>query len=64
MTAPELVVVGVIRQPHGVRGEMKVQPLTDFPEDRLASPGIRFACFRMSAVAALWSARVGMCREC
>ena len=41
VTVPELVVVGVIRQPHGVRGEMKVQPLTDFPEDRLASPGIR-----------------------
>ena len=39
--APELVTVGVIRQPHGVRGEMKVQPLTDFPEDRLATPGVR-----------------------
>lgn len=26
------VVVGVIVAPHGVRGEVKVQPLTDFPE--------------------------------
>ena len=37
------VEVGVVRMPHGVRGEVKVQPLTDFPEDRLAEPGVRSA---------------------
>ena len=39
--ADEWVEVGRIGPPHGVRGEMKVQPLTDFPEDRLATPGAR-----------------------
>ena len=34
--------VGRIGPPHGVRGEMKVQPLTDFPEDRLGTPGPRW----------------------
>ena len=45
-TAPareEWVEVGLITQPHGVRGEMKVQPLTDFPQERLATPGTRCA---------------------
>jgi hypothetical protein len=37
----EWVEVGRIGPPHGVRGEMKVQPLTDFPEDRLGTPGPR-----------------------
>lgn len=35
------VEIGILRAPHGVRGEIKVQPLTDFPEDRLAEPGVR-----------------------
>lgn len=38
----ELVEVGKIGIPHGVRGEVKVQPLTDFPEQRLGMPGIRY----------------------
>jgi hypothetical protein len=39
----EFVEVGVVGAPHGVRGEMKVQPLTDFPEERLGTPGTRCA---------------------
>lgn len=39
--AEELVEVGIVGPPHGVRGEFKVQPLTDFPEDRLGTPGPR-----------------------
>ena len=42
--ADEWVEVGRIGPPHGVRGEMKVQALTDFPEDRLATAGPRCAC--------------------
>lgn len=37
----QFVEVGVVGPPHGVRGEFKVQPLTDFPEDRLGTPGLR-----------------------
>jgi 16S rRNA processing protein RimM len=40
--AAEWVEVGVVGPPHGVRGEMKVQPLTDFPEERLGEPGPRW----------------------
>jgi hypothetical protein len=40
--ADEWVEVGRVGPPHGVRGEMKVQPLTDFPEDRLGEPGARW----------------------
>ena len=36
------VEVGIVGPPHGVRGEFKVQPLTDFPEDRLGEPGPRW----------------------
>ncbi|HXF83021.1 MAG TPA: ribosome maturation factor RimM [bacterium] len=32
MPAPPLVVVGRVIRPHGVRGEMRVAPDTDFPE--------------------------------
>lgn len=32
MASPSLVVVGRVIRPHGVRGEMRVQPETDFPE--------------------------------
>jgi 16S rRNA processing protein RimM len=35
-----LLVVGVVRRPHGVTGEVSVDPVTDFPE-RFA-PGARF----------------------
>ena len=39
MTAPEdVVLVGTIERPHGLRGEVVVNPLTDFPVDRFA-PG-------------------------
>jgi 16S rRNA processing protein RimM len=34
-----LIVVGVVRRPHGVTGELSVEPVTDFPE-RFA-PGAR-----------------------
>ena len=40
--AGEWIQVGVVGPPHGVRGEFKVQPLTDFPEDRLGKPGTRW----------------------
>lgn len=40
--AGEWIQVGVVGPPHGVRGEFKVQPLTDFPEDRLGKPGKRW----------------------
>lgn len=33
--------MGVIGPPHGVYGQMKVRPTTDFEEDRLGSPGTR-----------------------
>lgn len=36
------VEVGVVGPPHGVRGEFKMQPLTDFPEKRLGEPGPRW----------------------
>ena len=32
MTAEDLVVVGRLARPHGLRGEMSVEVLTDFPE--------------------------------
>lgn len=38
----DLIQIGIIGPPHGVRGEFKVQPLTDFPEDRLGEPGTRW----------------------
>lgn len=34
--------VGIVGPPHGIRGEFKVQPLTDFPEARLGEPGLRW----------------------
>ena len=34
--------VGSIITTHGVRGEIKVQALTDFPEERLLTPGSRW----------------------
>lgn len=38
----DLVEIGLIRSSHGVYGEMKVEPLTDFPEERLGVPGPRW----------------------
>ncbi len=37
MTAPRLLVVGRLRKPHGLKGEMTVFPLTDAPETALAA---------------------------
>ncbi len=37
----EWVEVGLIRSAHGLRGEMKVEPLTDSPEERLGTSGTR-----------------------
>jgi len=36
------VEVGIIGPPHGVQGECKVQPLTDWPEERLGKKGARY----------------------
>ena len=44
LSADSLVEVGILHGPHGVRGEIKVQPLTDFPEERLGSAGVRYTC--------------------
>jgi len=38
----EWVQIGIVGPTHGVRGEFKVQPLTDFPETRLEEPGVRW----------------------
>lgn len=38
-TEPEFLVVGFISKPHGIRGEVYVQPLTDHPEGTFA-PGV------------------------
>lgn len=32
----EMVIVGRIARPHGIRGEVVIDPSTDFPEDRFA----------------------------
>jgi 16S rRNA processing protein RimM len=37
MAAPELALVGRIRKPHGIRGEVVVEPVTDAPEAIFAS---------------------------
>lgn len=50
------VEVGRIGPPHGVRGEMKVQPLTDFPEDRLGTPGPRSVLELLAGVGGVWLA--------
>lgn len=52
-TATGYVAIGIIRSAHGVYGEMKVEPLTDFPEDRLGSPGIRYIQAANQKLAAL-----------
>ena len=45
MTAPaeDLVLVGTIERPHGLRGEVVVNPLTDFPDDRFVAGASLFA---------------------
>lgn len=45
MTSPwdEMVVVGTIARPHGLRGQVIVQPETDFPEERFRAGGVVFA---------------------
>ena len=37
----EWVEVGVVGPPHGLDGSVKIKPLTDFPQERLGTPGIR-----------------------
>ena len=37
--APEFLVVGFVTKPHGIRGDVLVQPLTDHPEGAFA-PGV------------------------
>jgi 16S rRNA processing protein RimM len=41
----DLLIVGTIERPHGLRGEVVVNPFTDFPEARFV-PGARFATGR------------------
>ena len=42
MTAPELALVGRIRKPHGIRGEVVVEAVTDAPEAIFASGRLLF----------------------
>ena len=37
MATPEFAIVGRIRKPHGIRGEVVVEPVTDAPEAMFAS---------------------------
>eukprot|EP00873_Tetraselmis_striata_P045037 jgi/Tetstr1/465301/TSEL_009999.t1 len=37
-----MVQIGRISTAHGVRGELKVIPSTDFPEERFMTPGVRY----------------------
>lgn len=39
----DMVIVGRIARPHGIRGEVVVDPATDFPEDRFAEGATVFA---------------------
>lgn len=48
----DMVLVGIITRPHGLRGEVLVQPETDFPETRFAEGATVFA-WRDGAVVAL-----------
>ena len=36
----DLVLVGVIARPRGIRGEVIVNPVTDFPEERFAEGAV------------------------
>ena len=47
----EFLEIGKIVTTHGVKGEVKVQALTDFPEERLMTPGIRYGASRPLTVA-------------
>lgn len=38
----ELIEIGVVGPPHGVKGEFKVQSLTDWPQERLGIRGSRY----------------------
>jgi 16S rRNA processing protein RimM len=39
----DMVTVGTIARPHGLRGHVLIQPLTDFPEDRFRAGATVFA---------------------
>ncbi|KAH7422582.1 hypothetical protein KP509_12G015500 [Ceratopteris richardii] len=41
----DFVEIGLIRSTHGVKGELKVMSLTDFPEQRFETPGPRWVGF-------------------
>jgi 16S rRNA processing protein RimM len=38
----EYIEIGIVGPPHGVKGEFKVQSLTDWPEERLGQKGTRY----------------------
>jgi 16S rRNA processing protein RimM len=44
----DLILVGTIERPHGLRGEVVVNPFTDFPDARFV-PGARFVAGRGTA---------------
>ncbi|XP_074569417.1 LOW QUALITY PROTEIN: uncharacterized protein LOC141826060 [Curcuma longa] len=44
----EFVQVGYISSIHGIKGEVRVTPMTDFPEIRFCTPGIRWLKTRVS----------------
>jgi 16S rRNA processing protein RimM len=50
-SAEDLVLVGTVERPHGLRGEVVVNPLTDFPEERFA-PGASLLAARAGQTAA------------
>lgn len=37
----EWIEIGIVGPQHGIQGEVKIQALTDFPEERLEDPGRR-----------------------
>ena len=43
MSWDDMVIVGRIARPHGIRGEVVIDPSTDFPEDRFAEGATVFA---------------------
>ena len=52
MATDDLVLLGHIARPHGIRGQVIVNPETDFPEDRF-QPGAELFIERRGAVEAL-----------
>ena len=41
----DFITIGVIIAPHGVRGDLRIMPQTDFPERFMISQAICFSIF-------------------